>query len=173
MNNEFNKCREIGSIYKKCIDNYSNNIIRMFQIPLYIYSGKIIQDYQCGLGVFIRSEDGEQQLRLKFVNSNESKHDLLNKFSSGQLSGLILSIMLSLNKVFSKNRFNALLIDDPLQSMDDINMTSFVELLRNEFGRSQIILSTHDERISRYIRYKFEKFNLNTRRYNVKEELRV
>ncbi|OSA72489.1 recombination protein RecF [Clostridium botulinum] len=173
LNNEYNKCREIASIYKKCIDNYSNNIIRMFQIPLYIYSGKIIQDYQCGLGVFIRSEDGEQQLRLKFVNSNESKHDLLNKFSSGQLSGLILSIMLSLNKVFSNNRFNALLIDDPLQSMDDINMTSFVELLRNEFGKSQIILSTHDERISRYIRYKFEKFNLNTRRYNVKEELRV
>ncbi len=173
LNDEYNKCKDIALIYKKCIDNYSNNIIKILQIPLYIYSGKIIQDYQCGLGVFIRSESGEQQLRLKFVNNNESKHDLLNKFSSGQLSGVILSIMLSLNKVFSNNSFNALLIDDPLQSMDDINMTSFVELLRNEFGKSQIILSTHDERISRYIRYKFEKFNLKTIRYNVKEELKV
>lgn len=173
LNDEYIKCKDIASVYKMCIDNYSNNIIKMLQIPLYIYTGKIIQDYQCGLGVFIRSENGEQQLRLKFVNNNESKHDLLNKFSSGQLSGLILSIMLSLNKVFSNNNFNALLIDDPLQSMDDINMTSFVELLRNEFGKSQIILSTHDDRISRYIRYKFEKFNLKTIRYNVKEELRV
>ncbi|WP_026882462.1 AAA family ATPase [Clostridium akagii] len=173
LNDEYNKCKNIALIYKKCIDNYSDNIIKILQIPLYIYSGKIIQDYQCGLGVFIRSESGEQQFRLKFVNSNESKHDLLNKFSSGQLSGVILAIMLSLNKVFSNNSFNALLIDDPLQSMDDINMSSFVELLRNEFGKSQIILSTHDERISRYIRYKFEKFNLKTIRYNVKEELKV
>lgn len=173
LDDEYNKCKDIALVYKKCIDNYSNNIIKILQIPLYIYSGKIIQDYQCGLGVFIRSESGEQQIRLKFVNSNESKHDLLNKFSSGQLSGVILSIMLSLNKVFSNNSFNALLIDDPLQSMDDINMTSFVELLRNEFRKSQIILSTHDERISRYIRYKFEKFNLKTIRYNVKEELKV
>lgn len=173
LNDEYNKCKYIASVYKKCIDNYSNNIIKILQIPLYIYSGKIIQDYQGGLGVFIRSESGEKQIRLKFVNSNESKHDLLNKFSSGQLSGVILSIMLSLNKVFSHNSFNALLIDDPLQSMDDINMTSFVELLRNEFGKSQIILSTHDERISRYIRYKFEKFNLKTIRYNVKEKLKV
>lgn len=173
LNDEYNKCKNMASIYKKCIDNYSNSIIKILQIPLYIYSGKIIQDYQCGLGVFIRSESGEQQLRLKFVNSNESKHDLLNKFSSGQLSGVILSIMLSLNKVFSNNSLNTLLIDDPLQSMDDINMSSFVDLLRNEFGKSQVILSTHDERISRYIRYKFEKFNLKTIRYNVKEELKV
>lgn len=173
LNDEYIKCKNIALAYKKCIDKYSDDIIKVLQIPLYIYSGKIIQDYQGGLGVFIRSEDGEQQLRLKFVNNNESKHDLLNKFSSGQLSGLILSIMMSLNKVFSNNRFNVLLIDDPLQSMDDINMTSFVELLRNEFEKSQVILSTHDERISRYIRYKFEKFNLKTIRYNVKEELKV
>lgn len=173
LNDEYIKCKNIASVYKMCIDKYSDDIIKVLQIPLYIYSGKVIQDYQGGLGVFIRSEEGEQQLRLKFVNKNESKHDLLNKFSSGQLSGLILSIMMSLNKVFSNNRFNALLIDDPLQSMDDINMTSFVELLRNEFEKSQVILSTHDERISRYIRYKFEKFNLKTIRYNVKEELKV
>ncbi|NFR45175.1 recombination protein RecF [Clostridium botulinum] len=173
LNDEYIKCKNIALAYKKCIDKYSDDIIKVLQIPLYIYSGKIIQDYQGGLGVFIRSEDGEQQLRLKFVNNNESKHDLLNKSSSGQLSGLILSIMMSLNKVFSNNKFNALLIDDPLQSMDDINMTSFVELLRNEFEKSQVILSTHDERISRYIRYKFEKFNLKTIRYNVKEELKV
>ncbi|EOU1914178.1 AAA family ATPase [Clostridium perfringens] len=170
LNYEYIKCKDIASIYKKCIDKYSNNIIKVLQIPIYIYTGKIIQDYQGGLGVFIKSENGNQQLRLKFVNNNNSKHDLLNKFSSGQLSGLILSIMLSLNKVFSNGKFTSLLIDDPLQSMDDINMTSFVELLRNEFGKCQIILSTHDDRISRYIRYKFEKFNLKTIRYNVKEE---
>lgn len=31
-----------------------------------------------------------------------------------------------------------LLIDDPVQTMDEINMASFVELLRNEFKDKQI-----------------------------------
>lgn len=38
-----------------------------------------------------------------------------------------------------------LLIDDPLQTMDDLNISSFIELLRNDFKDKQIILSTHEE----------------------------
>ncbi len=36
-----------------------------------------------------------------------------------------------------------LLIDDPL--LDDLNISSFIELLRNDFKDKQIILSTHEE----------------------------
>lgn len=171
LEHEYILCKDISDVFIKKLRSYSTQMVKRLQIPLYIYSGRIVQDYQGGLGVFIKTEDIDQQIRLKFVNSNDSKHDLINKFSSGQLSGLIISFMLSLNTVFSGNVLNTILIDDPLQSMDDINMTSFVELLRNEFQDSQIILSTHDERISRYIRYKFDKFGIRTLRYNVKEKL--
>ena len=34
-----------------------------------------------------------------------------------------------------------LLIDDPVQTMDEINMASFVELLRNEFKDKQIFIN--------------------------------
>lgn len=164
-------CDKIISTYTEKIRAYSDDMIKKLQIPLYIYSGKIIQQYQGGLGIFIKSEDIEQQIRLKFVNRNSSKHDVIKMFSSGQLSGLVISLILSINRIFCKNDLNTILIDDPLQNMDDINMASFVELLRNEFGDKQIIISTHDERISRFIRYKYHKFGIDSMRYNVKEKL--
>lgn len=165
------QCEKMIKIYTEKIRDYSDDMIKKLQIPLYIYSGKIIQQYQGGLGIFIKSEDIDQQIRLKFVNKNSSKHDVIKMFSSGQLSGLVISLILSINRIFCKNDLNTILIDDPLQNMDDINMASFVELLRNEFGDKQIILSTHDERISRFIRYKYHKFGIDSMRYNVKENL--
>ena len=43
-----------------------------------------------------------------------------------------------------------LLIDDPVQSMDELNVSAFVDLLRNEFNDYQVIVSTHEERISNF-----------------------
>jgi len=80
--------------------------------------------------------------------------------SSGQLSAVLLAFSLALNKIYAGNEFQTLLIDDPIQCMDDINMISFVELLRREFGISQIVLSTHEDSFSDYIRYKFTKYSL-------------
>ncbi|MDK6430149.1 hypothetical protein, partial [Enterococcus faecalis] len=57
------------------------------------------------------------------------------------------------------------------QTMDEINIASFVELLRNDFSQKQIVLSTHEEEISKYIRYKFSKYGLKTKRINVKNQL--
>lgn len=171
LNAHIINCDKIISTYTEKIRDHSDDMIKKLQIPLYIYSGKIIQQYQGGLGIFIKSEDIEQQIRLKFVNRNSSKHDVIKMFSSGQLSGLVISLILSINRIFCKNDLNTILIDDPLQNMDDINMASFVELLRNEFRDKQIILSTHDERISRFIRYKYHKFGIESMRYNVKEKL--
>ena len=54
-----------------------------------------------------------------------------------------------------------MLIDDPVQTMDDINTAGFVELLRNDFSDRQIILSTHEQMLSNYVRYKFKKFNID------------
>ena len=53
--------------------------------------------------------------------------------------------------------------------MDDINMISFVELLRREFSDNQIIVSTHEEQFSNYIRYKFKKYNIETQAITLKD----
>ena len=59
------------------------------------------------------------------------------------------------------------MIDDPVQSMDDINMISLIELFRNEFNDNQIFVSTHEEEIQKYILYKFMKYNLPVTRVDV------
>lgn len=81
--------------------------------------------------------------------------------------------MLAMNKLYvgEDDQLGFLLIDDPIQTMDDINIASLVELLRNEFGNKQIILSTNEIEKENYILYKFLKYDKLGQSLNVKDEL--
>lgn len=164
------KISKIIDIYKNEIASHWQKIIRDIEIPFYIYSGKIIQNYQLGCGLFIREKD-KYEKSIMFVSGVENDHDAINYLSSGQLSGLVIALTLALNTVYDHKALSVILIDDPVQTMDEINVASLVELLRNDFSHKQIILSTHEEEISKYIRYKFSKYNLNSKRINVKNKL--
>lgn len=157
-------------IYRRSIRSHYTKIIKEIEIPFYIYSGKIIQDYQRGLGIFIKEYD--ELKNLKFVSNNSSDHDAINYLSSGQLSALVISFTLALNKVYGNKNINTILIDDPVQTMDDINMMSFIELIRNEFENKQIIISTHEDEVSLFMRYKFLMHKLKETRVNVKSVLK-
>ncbi len=162
--------KEICSIYKDNIGNYQNKIIGKIKIPLYLYTGKILQSYQGGLGVYIKGEkkdeksgntsDIEKLESIRLLSPKQKEHDILYTLSSGQLSGVIIALTLTLNKFYGDGLFECLLIDDPVQTMDDLNIASLVEVLRNEFSEHQLIISTHEEDFSRYIRYKYEKYGL-------------
>jgi exonuclease SbcC len=71
-------------------------------------------------------------------------------FSAAQTNILSLSVFLA-NALHAKdyddNPIDVILIDDPIQSMDSINVLSTIDLLRSicfQFGK-QLIISTHDE----------------------------
>ncbi|WP_378013198.1 hypothetical protein, partial [Aeromonas hydrophila] len=71
-------------------------------------------------------------------------------FSAAQINILSLSVFLA-NALHAKddegNPIDVILIDDPIQSMDSINILSTIDLLRSiclQFDK-QIIISTHDE----------------------------
>ncbi len=153
---------------KSCIEKYQNQIIKNIEIPFYIYSGRIMQSYQGGLGVLIKESENdgketENDLGLnsiRFVSPSRQDHDIIYTLSSGQLSAVIISFTLALNKIYSEDSFKCIFIDDPVQTMDELNIASFVELIRNEFRDRQIILSTHEDSFSRYIRYKYSKYGL-------------
>ena len=53
--------------------------------------------------------------------------------------------------------------------MDEININGFIDVLRNEFSDSQIIISTHEDMISSFMRYKFDKFEYKSSRIPVKK----
>lgn len=171
LDTNIEELKDIMDLYDSEIKKHWNQIMTDIEIPFYIYSGKVIQEYQMGLGIFIEeSPDGEAK-SIKFVSDNNYDHDAINYLSSGQLSALVISFTLALNKVYGNQSLDIILIDDPVQTMDEINIASFTELLRNEFSHKQIIISTHEEDVSRYLRYKFKKYNLNAMKLNVKDHL--
>lgn len=51
------------------------------------------------------------------------------QYTIGQLSGLIIAFTLALNKVYENNSMQVLLIDEPIQTMDEFNKEIFMFLL--------------------------------------------
>lgn len=155
--------------WKASIDKYQGNIISQIEIPFYIYSARILQSYQGGQGILIRDKDGKEELNsIRFTTPNE-EHDILYTMSSGQLSGILLAFSLALHKIFVNSGLNMMLIDDPVQCMDDLNIVSFVELMRTEFPDIQLLISTHENSFAGYIGYKYKKYSFPVQRCNLKE----
>ena len=87
--------------------------------------------------------------------------------SSGQLSALSLAFFLSLNRVYANSPF--ILIDDPAQSLDDINIASLSDLLRCELKDRQLFLSSHEDDISAYLRFRFKRVGLSQKPFNIQK----
>lgn len=66
--------------------------------------------------------------------------------SSSQLNALAVSVFLALNIGVSRPPLNVAMLDDPLQSLDDVNLLGLVDLFRRARGRRQLLVSTHDPR---------------------------
>lgn len=162
------KLYDLKKVYENAIDRYKNMTLEKLRVPLLIYTGKILQDYQNGLGVFVNKDE------MRFVSNGDAKHDILNTFSSGQLSGFVLAFLFAMNKRYinvSSDSLGFILVDDPVQTMDDINIASLIEVLRNDFSGKQVIISTHEEDKENYILYKFYKYGQMGQSLNVKEEI--
>lgn len=163
------KIGEIKSALQSSIKKYKLEMIDKIKIPFYLYSGKILQNYQQGLGIFIDMQ--ETTNRIRFLTDNKSEHDIIHHLSSGQLAVVSIAFCLALNKVYSTSEsFKFLAIDDPVQTLDDINIHSFIELMRHDFREYQLIMSTHEDDIASYLSYKFGKFGFTTNSINMQKE---
>lgn len=156
------KVSKLKATLEKTERSYSEQTIAEIELIFHIYSGRLIQNYQRGLGLFIESKDGKE---LRFLTAEKSEHDAILSMSSGQVSALSLAFFLSLNRVYSS--VPLILIDDPSQSLDEVNIASLTDLLRCEFYNRQLIVSSHEDDISAYMRYRFTKAGLNTRSLNM------
>ena len=162
---------------KKAINAYSGQLIGQIEIPFFLYSSRLLQSYHGGQGVLISTEnedgaDGTDPKKVRFTAPGR-EHDVLYTMSSGQLSAVLLAFTLSLNQIYAGNGFRTMLIDDPIQCMDDINMVSLVELLGREFGDAQVILSTHEDTFAKYIRYKYDRYGLTHKAISLKDSGRI
>lgn len=86
-------------------------------------------------------------------------------FSTAQNNVLAISIFLSFAIQQNWSNLNTIFLDDPVQNLDDINVHSFVDILRSIISQTdkQIFISTHDERVFNFmlkkLRGKLQYFN--------------
>lgn len=79
---------------------------------------------------------------------------LLQVLSSSQMNALAVSIFLSLNLGTTALPLDMVVLDDPLQSLDDVNLLGVSDLLRRIKDRRQLFVSTHDVRFSHLLQRK-------------------
>lgn len=64
--------------------------------------------------------------------------------STSQANALAVSLFLAFNLGFAPTHMNALVLDDPLQNLDDVHLLGLVDLLRKILPFRQMIITTHD-----------------------------
>ena len=153
------------SKYEDANKEYQTQLLNAIKIPLMVYSGRIIQNYPLGLG--IRAIIKTNQLVFEAVSKSGS--DVYNILSTGQLNGLSIAFLLSIKNVYGDTKgLDILLIDDPLQTIDDISAISLADLLTQQ-GIGQIVLSTHEEAKAALLRYKFKRAGMRVLEQNMRE----
>lgn len=106
-------------------------------------------------------KDNKPKLNVCVYKENDDKNFIIPNlyFSQAQLNILSLCIFLAkaLNAKDNKgNSIDCIFVDDPIQSMDSINILSTIDLLRSIVvnQQKQIILSTHDENFHNLLKKK-------------------
>ena len=156
----------INTIYKEEVKQFKIDIVKKLRIPFFIYSAKMLQNYQQGMGIFLthkkttNSDNGKVAI-IRFKSDTNNDHDVMNQLSTGQLAVVSLAFTLSLNTMFKlSDNLNFLMIDDPVQDMDAMNVLSFIEILRHGIiDKYQIILSTYSDFNALFMGYKFANSN--------------
>jgi len=152
--------------YKAALKDYQSKIVEAIRIPVLIYSGKIIQNYPLGLGVKTKIAGSQ----MSFEAFEKEGVDVINILSTGQLNGLAISIMLAIRSVYGKRKgLDFILIDDPLQTIDDISAISLADLLVNS-EISQAVISTHEDRKANMLGYKYNARKLVYKEINMKQK---
>ena len=90
-------------------------------------------------------------------------HDALPILSSSQLNSFAVSLFLALNLGLPSMRLSLVMLDDPLQSLDSINLLGLVDVLRRFREHRQLIVSTHEPRLLGLLQRKLRPVRPNER----------
>ncbi|PFX61616.1 hypothetical protein COL36_10430 [Bacillus wiedmannii] len=109
------------------------------------------------------------KLLFSVITEEEIQSNPTYIYSSAQLRTLALSIFLAMAIKQKWTHLNFLCMDDPIQSMDDLNMMGFIDLIRamaHEKGvMQQLFISTHDSTFYEMMKKKFSRFNISIIHY--------
>ena len=83
--------------------------------------------------------------------------------SSSQMNLLAVSVFLALNLGIPTLPLRVAILDDPLQSLDDLNLLGLIDLLKRMRGERQLMVSTHDSRFASLLERKLRPVSASQR----------
>lgn len=110
------------------------------------------------------NERGEPRLLITTGNEDDKVNPILF-LSAGQVNVLSLSIFLARCFEYGNKEIETIFMDDPIQNLSDINVLSFIDLLRTLITthNKQIVISTHDEKFFRLLQNKLPEEYCNAK----------
>lgn len=110
------------------------------------------------------NDRGEPRLLITTGNDEGQVNPILF-LSAGQVNVLSLSIFLARCFEYGNKEIETIFMDDPIQNLSDINVLSFIDLLRTLITEQnkQIIISTHDEKFFRLLQNKLPEEYCSTK----------
>jgi len=136
--------RKVNTVVKERIDEHSSEIDGLFKMMIpnpYIFEGINIDFNDFGIN-----------LGLRYLNQTADSGEPKFFLSTAQANVLALAIYLSFASKQRWSKLHALLLDDPVQHLDDLDALAFIDNLRacalGLIGqRKQIIISTCDKNL--------------------------
>ncbi|TCU53630.1 AAA domain-containing protein [Novosphingobium sp. PhB57] len=90
---------------------------------------------------------GRLDVGVSDPDGDAKRHNASPLLSSSQLNSFAVSLFLAMNLALPTLKLGVTILDDPLQSLDSINLLGLVDVLRRFGAHRQIIISTHEERL--------------------------
>lgn len=120
------------------------------------------------------NDKGEPRLLIRTGNENEEEEKVnpVLFLSAGQVNVLSLSIFFAKAFEYGNETIETIFMDDPIQNLSDINVLSFIDLLRTLISKhdKQIVISTHDEKFFRLLQNKLPEEYCNTKYFEFESE---
>jgi len=112
--------------------------------------------------------EGTKNSKAKLVaNVGNKEISATNILSAGQLSVVALAIFLTVAMGQRDQMFKCYFMDDPIQTMDDLNVLSFIDLLRTELLQiegqrfvDQLFFTTCNENLEKLVSHKMKSFGV-------------
>ncbi len=110
------------------------------------------------IGINIKNQNIQRNKLDFFISGGDEEYNPALLLSTAQSNNLALSVFLGINLATKELPLDLILMDDPIQNMDDINIHSFIEILKQIalYNDKQILISTHDEKIAKYMQSKLK-----------------
>ncbi|MGP4080002.1 AAA family ATPase [Pseudalkalibacillus sp. R45] len=164
--NNLEALKEISRELKKKRKEWDRQMVEKIRLPLQQIYRRINRHTNIEEINLIMDGTTKTKASLMASISNEEV-SATNILSAGQLSVVALSIFLTVAMGQKRGAFKCYFMDDPIQTMDDLNILSFIDLLRSELSNKenrfvdQLFFTTCDENLENLMIHKMKNFGVN------------